>query len=144
MSKFVEGSLTLKDESTLTSALEEIFGKGSVEIHEGQGTNLRGYTGDIRPEKANIIIRKKYVNRVSGGASNDLGFTKEKDGTIKMIVSNYDRGHKIHEKIQRRYSELVVDRTLKKMRLKNRMRVLSKSVDKSGSLVIKLGRRTAI
>jgi len=49
--------------------------------------NLYGYGGDKRQQKANIIIRRKYV----GSAANDVGFLRRDDGTYELIISEYDR-----------------------------------------------------
>ena len=144
MSKFVEGTIVLKDEAALVSALTEIFGKGSVEVVKKgeQSSNLYGYRGDKRAQTADIIIRRQHVNRVSSGCSNDLGFKRKKNGSIQMIVSEYDRSCKIDQKVQRRYSELVVDKTIKRLKTSGRFRVLSRENDKQGNLVIKIGRRS--
>lgn len=57
-----------------------------IEVHE-QAQNLFGYHGDLRPEKANIIIRRKHV----GQCSNDIGFQRSEDGTFKAIISEFDK-----------------------------------------------------
>ena len=63
------------------------FKAEQVEDHE-EAQNLYGYQGDKRAQKANIIVRRKYV----GGSSNDIGFEKKEDGTYAAIISDYDRG----------------------------------------------------
>jgi hypothetical protein len=60
--------------------------ENQIEVHD-EAQHLVGYQGDQRKDKANVIIRRKYV----GGASNDLGFVLQEDGTYKAIVSEYDR-----------------------------------------------------
>jgi len=57
-----------------------------IEIHE-QAQNLVGYHGDLRPEKANVIIRRKNI----GPSSNDIGFQRNEDGTFKAIISEFDK-----------------------------------------------------
>lgn len=49
---------------------------------------LEGYHGDKRSQTAEIIIPRKQV----GGASNDVGFKKNADGSYTAIVSDYDQG----------------------------------------------------
>lgn len=49
--------------------------------------NLYGYGGDKRQQKANIIVRRKYV----GSAANDVGFLRRDDGSYELIISEYDR-----------------------------------------------------
>lgn len=60
-----------------------------IEVHqEAQG--LYGYHNDLRPEKANVIIHRKFV----GSASNDIGFIKDENGQYKAIISEYDSNSK--------------------------------------------------
>ena len=42
----------------------------------------------MRNEKANFVIRRKYV----GGFENDVGFLRQPDGTFDMIVSEFETG----------------------------------------------------
>jgi len=57
-----------------------------IEVHS-EPQNLFGYHGDLRSEKANIIIRRKHV----GQCSNDIGFSKNEDGTFTAIISEFDK-----------------------------------------------------
>lgn len=91
MSHFLECQTLFRDRSCLVEALEEVFGKGKVEVHE-EAQNLYGYAGDVREQQAEVIIRRKHV----GSASNDIGFVKEADGTYTAIISEYDR-HKYND-----------------------------------------------
>jgi hypothetical protein len=59
--------------------------KGKVEVHQTPQP-LFGYQGDVRPQKAHIIIRREYV----GQAANDLGFERQPDGRYRAWVSGYD------------------------------------------------------
>ena len=43
--------------------------------------------GDQREQKAEIILRRKYV----GASSNDIGFKLQEDGTWEAIISEYDK-----------------------------------------------------
>jgi hypothetical protein len=58
----------------------------NIEVHD-EAQNLVDYQGDKRNQKAEIIIRRKYV----GGASNDMGFKLQSDGTYQAIISDFDR-----------------------------------------------------
>ena len=84
MSKYNRQKSTYNDRDCLVAALNE-QGYTEVEVHE-EAVNLIGYHGDTRPEKANVIVRRKHI----GTAANDLGFVKEADGTFSTIVSDYD------------------------------------------------------
>lgn len=69
----------------LLAALEEM-GFKKIEVHE-EAQHLRGYLGDKRKQTAEIIIRKKYVGRMS----NDIGFKTTDKGTYDAIISRFDR-----------------------------------------------------
>jgi len=76
-------------EHILAGLIDMGIPREDIEIYE-EPSNLFGYVGDKRSEKANIIIRRKTVNKyISGGSSNDIGFEKVGD-QYKAHVSNYD------------------------------------------------------
>jgi hypothetical protein len=60
--------------------------KDKVEVHQ-EGQPLYGYQGDVRAQKAHIIIRREHVGR----AANDLGFERQADGRYRVWVSEYDQ-----------------------------------------------------
>jgi hypothetical protein len=86
MSAYHTQKTQYKDRDCLVAALNA-QGYKEVEVHE-VATNLYGYHGDMRSQKANVIVRRKFV----GAAANDLGFVKAEDGTYSAIVSAYDSG----------------------------------------------------
>ena len=89
MSKYSRVGTKFLNRIALRRALEEVFGKGHVEDCETPKA-LIGYHGDTRPEKADLIVRRKYV----GSSSNDLGWTwNAATGVFDAIVSEYDAGH---------------------------------------------------
>lgn len=88
MSHYVGITLKINDQSCLVKALERLGFQGKVEVHE-IATNLYGYKGDMRPDKANVILRKVHV----GGSSNDIGFIRKADGCFEAIISEFDRDH---------------------------------------------------
>jgi hypothetical protein len=85
MSKFEELRTILTDEHFLVEALSDLG--YSPEVSQ-DGLSLYGYLGDERPEKANIIIRRRQLN----SASNDIGFTRDASGVYRALISEYDRG----------------------------------------------------
>lgn len=87
MSRYCIVETQFKDSGALINALMET-GKWTIEQIEVYEIpqNLLGYCGDIREQKAHIIIRRKHV----GKASNDIGFIRLEDGTYEAIVSEYD------------------------------------------------------
>jgi predicted RNA binding protein YcfA (HicA-like mRNA interferase family) len=122
MSHFVEVEVEFeqKNEKEFIEALEEQFGKGSVEIHE-KGSGLKGYMGDDRSKASGqdyappceIIIRKKHI----GPSSNDIGFKRQANGNYSAYVSDFDKGHHYSLKKQgivaMNYGAKVAEKTLK-------------------------------
>ena len=84
MSAYSQFETIYRDRDCLVAALNEM-GYATVEVHD-EAVALVGYHGDMRSQKANVIVRRQYV----GCASNDLGFVKKEDGTYSAIVSDYD------------------------------------------------------
>ena len=85
MSHFTAIKTQIKDTEALVKALSDV-GFKQVEVHE-TAQHLYGFQGDVRSQTAEIIIRRKYV----GGASNDIGFQRQVDGTFEALISAYDR-----------------------------------------------------
>jgi hypothetical protein len=74
------------DEDALVQALVDLgFAREVIEIHQ-EARNLYGYHGDMRADKANVIIRRQHI----GSASNDLGFIRGSDGRFHAIISDFD------------------------------------------------------
>ena len=88
MSAYVVSDCQIKNREDLVRALEEVFGTGTVEVHDSP-FNLMAYAGDKREDVANVVVRRRHV----GGASNDVGFLQAEDGGWKAIVSKYDQGY---------------------------------------------------
>jgi hypothetical protein len=84
VSKYLEMRTELKDERYLIEALRELGFEPEV---CPEGKPLFGYTGDERPERAQIIIRRRQLD----SASNDIGFARDGSGTYQAIISEYDR-----------------------------------------------------
>jgi hypothetical protein len=85
LSHFTRIRTRLRDPGILAAALREV-GHPDVEVHD-QPQTLYGYRGDARPEKAEVIVRRKHI----GAASNDIGFARQPDGSFEAIISEYDR-----------------------------------------------------
>jgi hypothetical protein len=86
MSHYSEVAIELTDEGCLVAALGRLGFTGKVEVHK-EAQALYGYQGDMRPQKAHIIIRRQHVGR----AANDLGFERQADGSYRAWVSEYDQ-----------------------------------------------------
>jgi hypothetical protein len=91
MSHFTCIKTQIKDKDALVQALADV-GFKNVEVHE-TAQHLYGYQGDIRPQKAEVIIRRQDIGR----ASNDIGFKRQNDGQFEAIISEYDRCQYSHE-----------------------------------------------
>lgn len=88
MSHYSEVRTKIKSKKDLVKALQKISNgkwKNCVEVHD-EPTNLYGYHGDKRDQKAHIIIRRNNIS----SASNDIGFVRQQDGTYQAIISEYD------------------------------------------------------
>lgn len=96
MSHYVDIETEIQNQEALVRALERLGFKNKIEIHT-TSQNLYGYQGDLRKQKANVIIRKKYVGR----AANDIGFEKTSEGRFIAHISEYDHG-KYGEKWQKK------------------------------------------
>lgn len=86
MSMYCTVETEFKNGDALIAAISETskWPIEAIEFHSA-AVNLIGYQGDVRPQTANIIIRRKVV----GPGSNDLGFELS-DGVYKAIISQYD------------------------------------------------------
>lgn len=85
MSHFTRIRTQLRDRDVLVEALAKL-GHREVETHD-QAQTLYGYQGDARPERAEVVIRRRHI----GTASNDIGFARRPDGTFEAIISDFDR-----------------------------------------------------
>jgi hypothetical protein len=86
MSHYSEVQIEITDEGCLVAALGRLGFGGKVEVHK-EAQALYGYQGDVRAQKAHVIIRRQHV----GPAANDLGFERQPDGKYRIWVSDYDR-----------------------------------------------------
>lgn len=87
MSVYGKIQTQFRDKDFLIAALEEAgFTKGMIEVHDAPAS-LFGYRGDMRAEKANIVISRQYL----GCGANDIGFLREADGSYTAIVSEFDQ-----------------------------------------------------
>ena len=76
---------------------------------------LRGYMGDLRNEKAHIIIRKEKLDKMYTGLSNDIGFLwDEINQKYEFICSDYDKSKKMDLRIIQAYAKVVLEQALEK------------------------------
>jgi hypothetical protein len=132
MSAYITCKTQFKDRDSLVEALHDI-GYAEVEVHE-QAQYLVGYHGDMRPERANVIVRRKYV----GGSSNDLGWVRGADGSYSAIISQYDGSATFTEAKQNQLKVRYAYRqTVKVARAKGYSVVSEKSADGKTKLVLR-------
>ena len=110
MSHFVECQTEFRDPLALVAALVECgFEESQIEVHQ-EAVPLYGYQGDVRPQKAHIVIRRQHV----GQAANDVGWERQVDGTYRAWISEYDRRHRFNDamcnRIKQEYAYYVVYR----------------------------------
>ena len=105
MSHFTRVKTEITDLGCLLEALADM---GFDEVETGTNLGLYGYEGRLREERADVVIRRKFV----GSASNDIGFHLEPDGTYQAIVSEYDGRirPKFLQEVTQRYAYHVVTR----------------------------------
>ena len=121
MSKYNRQRSQYNDRDCLVAALNEV-GYTDVEVYD-ESVSLYGYRGDVRPEKANVIVRRKHIST----AANDLGFVRESDGTYSAIVSDYDR-HKHGAEWMTGLKKAYTEKRLIKHAAKNGLKYLGKKV----------------
>lgn len=106
MSAYKRIKCKIVNKECLIEALDNLGLKSSV--HE-EPVALRGYAGDIRSQKAEIIVSKSEINKQFTGLSNDLGFTwNAKSEAYDIICSDYDESKKIPQRIMQSYAMVVI------------------------------------
>ena len=102
MSHYTQIRTQIRELPILLDGLAEM-GFNTVECHE-QAQHLLGYRGDLRPETAEVIIRREFI----GPAANDVGFKRQDAGEFQAIISEYDRGTRCNaawlQELNRRYA----------------------------------------
>lgn len=108
MSHFVECDTQFRDRQALIAALVRCgFEASQIEVHEEE-VSLFGYQGDVRPQKAHVVIRRQHI----GTGANDAGWQRQPDGTYRAWISEFDcgKGQYAHRMDTARFSAAVQDR----------------------------------
>ena len=88
MSHFVECQTEFRDPQALAAALVECgFAADQIEVHT-EAVPLYGYQGDVRPQKAHLVVRRHHV----GSGANDVGWERQPDGAYLAWISEFDAG----------------------------------------------------
>lgn len=87
MSAYRDYQTEFADQECLIESLEEVrpAWKGHIQTF-GEAKQLVDYHGNLRPDTAEIVVPRKYVDM----SANDIGFKKTEKGTYKAIISQYD------------------------------------------------------
>ncbi len=130
MSEYTNIQVQYSDSECIKAAIKEM---GYVCEDHKTAQNLYGYRGDVRQQKANIIIRKEHV----GAAANDVGFHKTASGKYELIISEYDRGGKTGKNFMERMRQLYAKHKTVKQLKKMGKTILSVKTTKDGRVKIK-------
>lgn len=113
MSKYLTFTdVVFTNKALLLAALVDL---GYTEVEQGEGLSLYGYQGDVRKERAEIVVRRRFI----GSASNDLGFVHTSGG-YTPIISEYDQ-RTLHDgkfvaRLRASYNERVVKEMQQRLR----------------------------
>jgi len=130
MSEYTSVQVEYSDAECIKAAIKEL---GYVCEEHKTAQHLHGYVGDVRKQKANIIVRRKYV----GTAANDVGFHKTASGKYELIISEYDRGGKTGKNFLERMKQLYAKhKTVKQLKRMGKT-VLSVKTTNDGRIKIK-------
>tara|TARA_Y100000034_G_scaffold74318_1_gene89424 strand:- start:10653 stop:11054 length:402 start_codon:yes stop_codon:yes gene_type:complete len=120
MSKYLLYDTEYEDWDCVIEALVEMgYPREAMRFSETK-VSLQGYKGDLRSQKANLVIPKKYV----GSKANDLGFEMI-DGKIVMHLSEYDKSSTFTKYKQNKLKALYQKQTILKAakKLKKKVKV---------------------
>ena len=113
MSKYLTFTdVVFTNQALLVAALADL---GYTEVEQGEQLPLYGYQGDMRAERAEIVVRRRHI----GPASNDLGFRRAAEG-YTPIISEYDQ-RTLHQgkfiaHLRAAYNERVVGEMQRRLR----------------------------
>lgn len=133
MSHFSKIRTKFVDPNILQNALAAL-GFHSVEVND-KAVNLFGYRGDKRPDRAEVIIRRAHIGKLS----NDIGFKLGPNGTFDAIISEFDQkefGEVWLTKLTRKYAEIAIKTQLSEQGF----HLVEESSDQCGSLHLVLRR----
>lgn len=114
MSAYKIYSCTFTDKEVLLEALNILGLK--TEVHD-EPQPLTGYEGHARKQMAQIIVPQKSLNETFTRLSNDLGFAwNAARASYDMVVSDYDIGQKMPERIRQAYAKVALEHLMDEYR----------------------------
>ena len=109
MSHYSRFQTKFADPALLCKALGDV-GYKTVEQHE-HPVHLFGYHGDQRPDKANVVVRRKFISF----AANDIGFIRKESGLYEAIISDYDKRKHNEDWLQKLTQRYAVHATMQSL-----------------------------
>jgi len=111
MSKYLKIAIQFKDEAAFQEALRDVCKARGIQFEQGDALHLYGYRGDQRDETAEYVIRRQHVE----SSANDLGFARQADGSLGVVISEFDSGPgragaQIMSQVRQRYARLQVEK----------------------------------
>jgi len=119
VSSYNEIQTIYSDQQCLIEAIKELGYQPQV---NEKPQHLEGYHGDERQQTAEIIIPRKQV----GGASNDVGFKRNADGTFTAIISDYDKSATFNAKKQQQLKVAYTEKVAMKQAKGNGLKFVGK------------------
>jgi len=101
VSHFVQCQTEFRDAEALIAALVECGFEPSQTEGHAEAAPLFGYQGDVRPQKAHVVIRRQHV----GSGANDVGWERQPNGTFKAWIGEFDGRHRFDEPVQNRIKQ---------------------------------------
>jgi len=136
MSAYKRIKCKIVNKECLIQALDNLGLKTTV--HESP-VALRGYAGDLRNNKAEIVVSKQNINANYTGASNDLGFTwNEKEGAYDIVCSEYDVAMKVPQRVMQSYAVEVIKKAAEANRFTIKQNVEPKNLQSKTRQKVKL------
>lgn len=100
------------DKEILCQALTKLGLK--YEEHEN-AEQLMGWGGDLRTQRAEIIVRKNELNQKYTRLSNDIGFKwNDTHKRYDIVCSDYDKSMKVDERVKQAYAATALENEMKR------------------------------
>ena len=106
----------VKNEAELIAALETVFGKGSVDVHENGKKLTGGYDAAGANKTAHIVVKKEVLKKkgIPGCYGwNDIGYERQKDGSYMLHADPADFSKEKRDEVHRTCTENVICRVAK-------------------------------
>ena len=130
MSEYHQVEVRFNDQGVLVKTLNDM--SYHPEIHE-EAKHLRGFKGDKRSQKANIVIPRKQV----GPASNDVGFERV-DGGFVLHASQFDHAWRDGDKIKALKMGYAENKLKKTISVMSNCNIFSRKQNEKGQIEIHL------